>query len=225
MKDPGAFTIPCSIGPVKVGRALCDLGANINLMPLSMMKKLGGGEPKPTRMTLTLADRSISYPFGILEDVLVKVNELVFPADFVILDMAEDEEMPLILGRPFLATGRALIDVEMGQLMLRFHNEQVVFNIFEAMKHRAKNPNCYRIDVVDEIVEDNSREPQPTQPMEKAIVNFIESCDNDEDLEVKECVKQLEASKQEVELVKLEKLLVDNNKEAQALGVEEEKKS
>jgi len=109
-------------------------------MPLSMMKKLGGGEPKLTRMTLTLVDRSISYPFGILEDVLVKVNELVYPADFVILDMAEDEDMPLILGRPFLATGRALIDVEMGQLMLRFHNEQVVFNIFEAMKHRDENP-------------------------------------------------------------------------------------
>jgi len=130
-----------------------------------MMKKLGCGEPKPTRMTLTLVDRSISYPFGVLEDVLVKVNELVFPANFVILDMAKDEDMPLILGRPFLATGRALIDVEMGQLMLRFHNEQVVFNIFEAMKHRAENPKCYRIDVVEEIVEDNSREPQPTQPM------------------------------------------------------------
>jgi len=116
LKDSGTFTIPCSIGPVDIGRALCDLGASINLMPLSMMKKLGCGEPKPTRMTLTLADRSISYPFGVLEDVLVKVNELVFPAYFVILDMVEDEDMPLILGRPFLATGRALIDVEMGQL-------------------------------------------------------------------------------------------------------------
>ncbi|XP_024630203.1 interaptin-like [Medicago truncatula] len=112
LKNPGAFHIPCSIGLVDIGRALCDLGAIINLMPLSMMKKLGGGEPKPTRMTLTLADRSISYPFGVPEDVLVKVNDLVFPADFVILDMAEDEDMPLILGRPFLATGRALVDVE-----------------------------------------------------------------------------------------------------------------
>ncbi|XP_039688633.1 uncharacterized protein [Medicago truncatula] len=97
LKDPGAFTIPCSIGPVDIGRALCDLGASINLMPLSMMKKIGGGEPKPTRMTLTLADRSISYLFGVLEDVLVKVNDIIFPADFVILDMAEDEDMPLII--------------------------------------------------------------------------------------------------------------------------------
>lgn len=155
LKDPGAFTIPCSIGPVNIGRALCDLGASINLMPLSMMKKLGCGEPKPTRMTLTLADRSISHPFGVLEDVLVKVNELVFPADFVILDMAEDEEMPLILGRPFLATGRALIDVAMGQLVLRFHSEQVVFNIFEEMKHRLENPSCYQMNDVGEFIEDN----------------------------------------------------------------------
>jgi hypothetical protein len=74
LKDPCSFTIPCSLGEVKVGRALCDLGANINLMPLSMMKKLNCGEPKSTRMTLTLADRSVTYPYGVLEDVLVKVN-------------------------------------------------------------------------------------------------------------------------------------------------------
>jgi len=224
LKDPGAFTIPCSIGPVEVGKALCDLGSSINLMPLSMMKKLGCGEPKPTRMTLTLADRSISYPFGVLEDVLVKVNELVFPADFVILDMAEDEEMPFILGRPFLATGRALIDVEMGELMLRFHNEQVVFNIFEDMKHRDENPKCYRIDVVEEIVEDNSREPQPTQLLEKTLVNSIESCDHEEDLEVNECVRQLEASKQVLEPVKLEELRSETHKGLEISSKEEEKK-
>jgi hypothetical protein len=74
LKDPCSFTIPCSLGEVKVGRALCDLGANINLMPLSMMKKLNYGEHKPTRMTLTLADRSVTYLYGVLEDVLVKVN-------------------------------------------------------------------------------------------------------------------------------------------------------
>lgn len=208
LKDPGAFTIPCTIGKVNFGRALCDLGASINLMPLSMMKKLGCGEPKPTRMILTLVDRSISYPFGVLEDVLFQVNELVFPTDFVILDMTEDEDMPLLLGRPFLATGRSLIDVEMGELMLRFQDEQVVFNIFEALKHRIENPQCYRVDVVDEIVEDNSREPQPTQPMERAIVKSIDSCDHDEDLEVKECIKQLEANKQAMEPVKIERYLV-----------------
>jgi len=184
-----------------------------------MMKKLGCGEPKPTRMTLTLTDRSISYPLGVLEDVLVQVNELVFPTDFVILDMAEDEDMPLLLGRSFLPTGRALIDVEMGELMLRFQDEQVVFNIFEAMKHRTENPQCYRVDVV----EDNSREPQPTQPMERAIVNSIESCDHDEDLEVKECIKQLEENKQEMEPVKIEELLGEKSLGAQSLSKEGEK--
>jgi len=179
-----------------------------------MMKKLGCGEPKPTRMTLTLADRTISYPYGVLEDVLVQFNDLVFPADFVILDMAEDEEMPLLLGRTFLATGRALIDVEMRELMLRFQDEQVVFNIFEAMKHRNDNPQCYRVDVVDEIVEDDSREPQPIQPMEKIIVNSIEGCDKEEDMEVEECIKKLEASKEEVEPMKVENLIVRQTKGA-----------
>ncbi|CAJ2663170.1 unnamed protein product [Trifolium pratense] len=130
-KDPGSFTIPCSIGNLHVGRALCDLGASINLMPLSMMKKIPGAIAKPTKMQLSLADRSITYPYGILQDVLVRVAEFVFPADFVILDMEENAEMPLLLGRPFLATGRALIDVEMGDLMLRLNDEQVNFNIFE----------------------------------------------------------------------------------------------
>jgi len=83
------------------------------------------------------ASHQISYPFGVVEDVLVKVNDLVFPADFVILDIVEDEDMPILLGRPFIATGRALIDVEREELMLHFQDEQVSFNIFEAMKHRT----------------------------------------------------------------------------------------
>jgi hypothetical protein len=140
-KDPGSFTIPCSIGNITVGRALCDLGASINLMPLSMMKRIPGAVAKPTKMQLSLADRSIVHPYGILHDVLVRVAEFVFPADFVILDMDEDAgSEPLLLGRPFLATGRALIDVEMGELMLRTHGEQVMFNVFQAMKHKDDEP-------------------------------------------------------------------------------------
>ncbi|MCI01307.1 hypothetical protein A2U01_0022332, partial [Trifolium medium] len=98
-KDPGSFTIPCSIGNIVVGRALCDLGASINLMPLSMMKKIPGAMAKPTKMQLSLADRSIVHPYGILHDVLVRVAEFVFSADFVILDMEDDAEVePLLLG-------------------------------------------------------------------------------------------------------------------------------
>ncbi|XP_060972264.1 uncharacterized protein LOC115717683 [Cannabis sativa] len=95
-----------------VGRALCDLGASINLMPMSIFKKLGIGEARPTTVTLQLVDRSMAHPDGKIEDVLVKVDKFIFPADFIILDYEEDREILIILGRPFLATGRTFIDVE-----------------------------------------------------------------------------------------------------------------
>ncbi|XP_075499257.1 uncharacterized protein LOC142537643 [Primulina tabacum] len=114
LKDPRSFTIPCFIGGSKCSRALCDLGASINLMPFSIYGELELGEVKPNTITLQLADRSLTYPRGVVEDVLVKVDKFIFPADFVILDMKEDHDAPLIFGRPFLATGRALIDVYKG---------------------------------------------------------------------------------------------------------------
>ncbi|XP_022893877.1 uncharacterized protein LOC111408340 [Olea europaea var. sylvestris] len=119
LKDPGSFNIPCNIGGITFDMALCDLGASINLMPLSVFKKLGFGEVKPTTLTLQLRDRSITYPKGIIEDVLVKVDKFIFPVDFVVLDMEEDEKVLLILGQPFLTIGRALIDVQEGKLTLR----------------------------------------------------------------------------------------------------------
>ncbi|XP_027342953.1 uncharacterized protein LOC113855505 [Abrus precatorius] len=119
LKDPGSFTLPCLIGRLIVYRALADLGASINLMSYSVFKKLGLGEPRPTRMSIQLADRSIKYPTGIIEDVLVKVDKFIFPVDFVILDMDEDTDVPLILGCPFLATAGAIIDVRDGKLILR----------------------------------------------------------------------------------------------------------
>ena len=88
-------------------------------MPLSIFRRLGLGEAKPTRVTLQMADRSIKHPRGVIEDVLVKVDKFIFPADFVVLDMEEDRDIPIILGRPFLATGKALIDVQKGELRLR----------------------------------------------------------------------------------------------------------
>ncbi|XP_022857778.1 uncharacterized protein LOC111378774 [Olea europaea var. sylvestris] len=119
LKHPGSFTIPCNIGNLYIDKTLCDLGASINLMPLSLFKKLGLGKAKTTTISLQLADRSIKHPQGICEDILVKVDKFIFPVDFIILDMEEDRDVPLILGRPFLATGTALIDVQKGQLILR----------------------------------------------------------------------------------------------------------
>ncbi|XP_028088313.1 uncharacterized protein LOC114288887 [Camellia sinensis] len=121
LKDPGSFILPCTIGNSFFDKVLCDLGASINLMPLSVYKKLGLGEMKQTTISLQLADRSIKCPRGIIEDVLIwrKINK---------------QEVPLIHGRPFLATGKALIDVQKGELTLRVNKEEIMFNIYQAMR-------------------------------------------------------------------------------------------
>ncbi|XP_048231235.1 uncharacterized protein LOC125370275 [Ricinus communis] len=121
--DPGSFTIPCVICNLFLNDALADLGASINVMPYKLFVKLGLGETKPTRMSIQLADRSVKYPKGIVENVLVKVNKFIFPMDFVILDMDGESSVPLILGRPFLVTSRAMIDVCDGKLKLRVGDE------------------------------------------------------------------------------------------------------
>ena len=111
MKDPGRFTIPCSIGKYEFKKALCDSGASINLMPLSVLQRLSLGELTPTTITLQMADRSMAQPEGIVEDVLVKVGKFIFLVYFVMMQMEEDTQVPLLLGRPFIATKAALIDV------------------------------------------------------------------------------------------------------------------
>ena len=111
MQEPGSFTISCTIGNFEFGRALCDSGASINLMPLSIMKRLSLGELTPIAMTLQMVDITMAQLEGIIEDVLIKVRKFIFPMDFVVIDMDEDKHVPLLLGRSFLATGAALIDV------------------------------------------------------------------------------------------------------------------
>ena len=104
-------------------------------MPLSIYKKLGLGDPKPTAMRLLMADQTVKRPIGMLHDVLVKVQSFIFPADFVILDCKVDFEVPIIFGRPFLATGRALVDMEKGQMKFWLNNEETTFNICRSMRH------------------------------------------------------------------------------------------
>lgn len=123
LTDPGRFTISCVIGSMKIGQALCDLGANINLIPLYMMKKLNYGEQNSKKKTLTLSDKSITYPYAFVKDVLVRVDDLLFSVDFVILEIPEDVETPLLLGRTFLVTTSALIDVEMVEFILQFNKK------------------------------------------------------------------------------------------------------
>ncbi|KAA3479620.1 Retrovirus-related Pol polyprotein from transposon 17.6 [Gossypium australe] len=118
LKDPGSFTIPCLIGSLSIDNALADSGASINVMPYKMLKQLGLGKPKKTRMRIQLADKTIRILSGIIKDVLVKVDKFIFPVDFFVLDMDDDNTIPLILGRPFLATARTRIDVDAGELIL-----------------------------------------------------------------------------------------------------------
>ena len=128
MQDPGSFTIPCTIGNYEFGKALCDSGASINLMPLLVVKRLSLGELTLTTITLQIADRSLAQPEGILEDVLIKVGKFIFPMDFMVMNIEEDKQVPLLLGRPFLAIEAALIDVKKGELTLRVGDEKVHFN-------------------------------------------------------------------------------------------------
>ncbi|KAL5575038.1 hypothetical protein UlMin_016737 [Ulmus minor] len=192
LKDPGSFTIPCTIGDFEFDKVLCDLGASINLMPLSIFRKLGLGEVKPTTVTLQLADRSIKHPRGIIEDVLVKVDKFIFPADFIVLDMEEDREVPLILGRPFLATGRTLIDVHQGKLILRVQDEQVTFNVFEAMKFPSNVSSCFEISILDKVVAEKFHESFPSSSLENCIVNG-QIVGHFDDEEILECVNNLDA--------------------------------
>ncbi|GKC53627.1 reverse transcriptase domain-containing protein [Tanacetum coccineum] len=121
--DPGRFLIPCDFSEFDNCLALADLGASINLMPLSIWKKLGLPGLNDTKMVLELADRTISRPTSVAENVFVKVGRFYFPADFVVLDFVADPRVPLILGRPFLSTAHALIDVYEGEITLR-HDDQ-----------------------------------------------------------------------------------------------------
>ena len=146
MKDLGSFTIPCSIGKYEFKKALCDSGASINLMPLSVVKRLSLGDLTPTTITLQMADRSMAQPEGILEYVLVKVGKFVFPVDFVVMQMEEDTQVPLLLRRPFLATGSALVDVQKGELKLRVGDEAVHFNINRFLEHpNVKGDSCMAV--------------------------------------------------------------------------------
>ncbi|XP_022871446.1 uncharacterized protein LOC111390615 [Olea europaea var. sylvestris] len=192
LKDPGSFTIPCTIDDYYFDKVLCDLGVSINLMPLSIFRKLGLREAKATTMTLQLADRSITHPRGIIEDILVKVDKFIFLADFLILDMEEDRDIPLILGRPFLATGRALIDFQKGQLILRLGEEHVTFNVFKAIRYPAESDSCFQIDVIDNTVNDTLQLHNPPDPYEACIIHSQSTQSDSNQIEI--CARNLEAN-------------------------------
>ncbi|XP_027150139.1 uncharacterized protein LOC113750348 [Coffea eugenioides] len=157
--DPGMFTIPCRIGNTVIRRAMLDLGASINVMPKSIYASLKLGPLKETGIIIQLADRTNAYPDGLVEDVLVKVNDLVFPADFYVLDMDDDhspDPSPLLLGRPFMSTAQTKIDVNKGTLSMEFDGEIVHFNIFDTMKYPSNSnfSSVFSVSAIDPAVQE-----------------------------------------------------------------------
>ncbi|XP_038978588.1 uncharacterized protein LOC120108942, partial [Phoenix dactylifera] len=154
-KDPGMFTIPCMIGNTRFEKAMIDLGASINVMSYSIYASLKPGPLNKTGVVIQLADRSNAYPKGVVEDVLVQVNDLVFPADFYVLDMENgDQTAPILLGRPFLKTSKTKIDVHSGTLTMEFDGEIIKFNIYDAMKYPGDDNPVYSIDVIDSLAQE-----------------------------------------------------------------------
>ena len=152
-KDPGSPTISVNIGGNCIDKSLLDLEASVNLLPYSVYKKLGLGELKPTNITLSLADRSVKIPKGIVEDVLVKIDKFYYPVDFVVLDTEpianEPNHVPIILGRPFLTTANAIINCRNGVMQLTFGNMTLELNIFHLNnKHRLSEDENQMTDEV-----------------------------------------------------------------------------
>ncbi|XP_070043549.1 uncharacterized protein [Nicotiana tomentosiformis] len=144
VSDPGSFTIPCTIGSYAFAKALCDLGASINLMPLEIYTKLGIGRARPTSMLLQLADRTV------------------------------DEEIPIILGMPFLATGRALIDCETGELKMRLNNEEIIFNVQQSMRRPNEFANCSLVEAVDVILQEEDETLNVKDTLDACLMNLEE---------------------------------------------------
>ncbi|XP_019231653.1 PREDICTED: uncharacterized protein LOC109212463 [Nicotiana attenuata] len=138
-KPASSFTISCTIGSYAFAKALCDLGASINLMSLDVYTKLGIGRARPTSMLLQLADRTV------------------------------DEEIPLILGRPFLATGRALIDCETRELKMRLNDEEVIFNVQQSMRRPSDYANCSLVDAVDVILQEDNATLTVNDPLDACL--------------------------------------------------------
>ncbi|XP_052622704.1 uncharacterized protein LOC128127992 [Lactuca sativa] len=153
--DPGSLTLPCQFGNLTIIHALANSGASVNLMPYSFFKKLDLPEPRLIRMAIYLANKTVTFPRGICEDILVKVDKFVFPADFIILDMEADPQVPIILGRPFLNTTSAIVDMRDSKLTLRVGEDSVTFGVDQAMKYsRNSDDTTFSIDMLDELLEE-----------------------------------------------------------------------
>ncbi|XP_074297195.1 uncharacterized protein LOC141627893 [Silene latifolia] len=169
LKDPGSFSIPCTTGTYTIDKALCDIGACVSVMPYTICENLNMGVLTCTSVTFQTADRSIKRPLGVLEDVSAKVRNFFIPVDFIVLEMAEDAQIPIILGRPFLHTASVVIDVKNGKLTLKVGYDKVTYNLNNAMKSPMLEEACYSIKVIvaiDVIVDDSLPRSLRKYPLE-----------------------------------------------------------
>ena len=177
-KDLGCPTISVNIGGTCVEKASLDLGSSVNLLPFSMYQQLGLGELKPTTITLSLADRSIKIPKGTVEDVLIQVDKFYYPVDFVVLDTESvavgANHVPIILGRPFLATSNAIINCRNGVMQLTFGNMTLELNIFHLSKKHMQpvEDDCEEVCIIDTILEEHANEQQ----VQDVLTNELSEC-------------------------------------------------
>ncbi|XP_056850786.1 uncharacterized protein LOC108850565 [Raphanus sativus] len=183
LEDPGSFTLPCAIGPLMFERCLSDLGASVSLR--SVAKKLGFSHYKKCKLSLVLADRSVKFPIGILEDLPVMVGNCEIPTDFVVLEMDEEARDPLILGRPFLATAGEIINVKEGKIDLHLGKEHILhFDINEIMKRPTIQGQIFYIEEMEALADELLEELALEDPLQHALtvdrgVQVVENKESD----------------------------------------------
>ncbi|KAK8332421.1 hypothetical protein V6Z12_A10G137800 [Gossypium hirsutum] len=156
-KDKGLFAIPCKIGHLRIKKAICDLGASINVLSFSIYEPLNEGFFTKTSVIIQLTDRYIVHPEGVLEDVLIKVNGLIFTIEFYVIKIEEDSILGssgILLGRPFLSTASTKIDMRSGTLTIEFDGEIVKFNVYDAISHPSEILDVNRVNIIDSLVEE-----------------------------------------------------------------------
>lgn len=198
-KDHGRVMLPITIGNIDVRKTFIDIGLDINLVPLSVVKRICDPDMKQTKMTLQLANKYIVCLSGIAKDVLVKVDKFLFPLDFMVMYIEANDEVPLVLDRPFMKITRMIIDVDDGLMKVRVQDEDVSFSLFEAIKHPNDKGVCYNIDANDEA-ENIKRSP----------TNELSKLSAEEEKKIGECLKGLDMSKEFFPLeAKIEKTTVE----------------
>ncbi|XP_070020371.1 uncharacterized protein [Nicotiana sylvestris] len=210
-RDPGSFTIPCSLGSDKFDKALYDSGVSINIMPQSAFKKLKGelGLIKSIPVSLQLADQITILPKGIIEDILVRVDKFVFPIDFIVVDLEVNKDVPLILWRSFYVQA-AILDIYEGQLMFRMGNEKVVFRMKRMMKYpsdEASAYSCFKLDVIGKLAEkyNTLEDEDPEIRKEAEVLETEDQVVDDEELKEEACTQEQKLG----ELLKKHKKAID----------------